>query len=275
MGSAPTGSETTGSAPPGAHPMPPGATGPAGVLALGVDLAYREGGGYCHALRGVQLGLRAPGFVGIAGPSGSGKSSLLYVLAGLKRPSAGRVVALGRDLGRLSPTERCALRRRHFGFVFQQPFLIHFLTAAENVLVGAVRQDRLARSRAEALLRRLGLGGCAGRLPHELSGGQRQRVAAARALMNEPAILFADEPTAALDRAAGAELMGLLHEYRLARGALLAVVSHDETITAGADALVQMWDGAVRGIEAGRPGGQACGTQAPELPAARAEAASG
>lgn len=227
------------------------APGPPGVVAHDVDLCYREGAGLCHALRAVRLGLRAPGFVGIAGPSGSGKSSLLYVLAGLKRPSAGHVIALGADLGTLSATQRCALRRRYFGFVFQQPFLVHFLTAWENVLVGAVRPDLAARRRASALLGRLGLGAFTARLPHELSGGQRQRVAAARALMNDPVLLFADEPTAALDRASGAELMGLLHEYRRGRGALLAVVSHDETITSGADAIVQMWDGQVRGIARG------------------------
>jgi len=237
--------------PRGLRRPPPPAT-PA-VLALDVGLAYREGAGQCRALDGVRLALRAPGFVGIAGPSGSGKSSLLYVLAGLKRPTSGRVLALGCDLGRLSATERCALRRRHFGFVFQQPFLVHYLTAAENVLVGAVRPDRAARRRAEATLSRLGLQRFAGRLPHELSGGQRQRVAAARALMNEPALLFADEPTASLDHASGAELMGLLHEYRQARGALLAVVSHDETVIAGADAVVRMWDGRLRAIEAATP----------------------
>lgn len=227
-------------------------SGPVEVVAHRVGLAYREHGGVCHALRDVGLGLRGPGFVGIAGPSGSGKSSLLYLLAGLKRPTTGRIVALGREMDQLSPTERCLLRRRYFGFVFQQPFLIHFLTAAENVVVGAPRRDRAARGMAEALLGRLGLAGCCGRLPHELSGGQRQRVAAARALMNEPRILFADEPTAALDRASAEELMGLLHDYRHGHGALLAVVSHDETVTAAADAIVRMWDGRIRAIE--RPG---------------------
>ncbi len=230
-----------------------GPDGSPAILALDVGLAYREAGGMAFALRDIRLGLRAPGFVGIAGPSGSGKSSLLYVLAGLKRPTAGRVLALGRDLGQMSATARCALRRQHFGFVFQQPFLIHFLTAQENVVVGARPGDRGAHARAAALLSRLGLGRHAARMPHELSGGQRQRVAAARALMNDPAIVFADEPTAALDHATGAELMGLLHDYRRTRNALLAVVSHDETVIAGADAVVRMWDGEVRTIEAGGP----------------------
>ena len=217
-----------------------------------VSLRYREGGGVSHALHDINLTLRGPGYVGIAGPSGSGKSSLLYVLAGLKRPSAGQVRALGLDLRRLAGGPLCALRRRRFGFVFQQPFLIHFLTVVENVVVGAPRIDRSARRRAEALLVRLGLGRCTGRLPHELSGGQRQRVAAARALMNEPTIVFADEPTAALDHATGSELMGLLHEYRKARGALLVAVSHDEAVLFGADAVVRMWDGQVQAVELAR-----------------------
>ncbi len=234
-----------------------GPVGGSGLLleARHVSLRYREGSGVSHALHDVNLTLCGPGYVGIAGPSGSGKSSLLYVLAGLKRPSGGQVRALGLDLQRLTGSALCALRRQRFGFVFQQPFLIQFLTVAENVAVGSPRIDRSARQRAEALLVRLGLGRYTGRLPHELSGGQRQRVAAARALMNNPAIVFADEPTAALDHAAGAELMALLHEYRTARGALLAAVSHDEAVISGADAVVRMWDGHVRTVEPAQASG--------------------
>lgn len=222
------------------------------LVADHVTLAYREGaGGVSHALEDVRLVLRGPGYVGIAGPSGSGKSSLLYLLAGLKRPSAGRVLALGENLGRLSAAERCRLRRHHFGFVFQQPFLIRFLTVRENVLVGALAHDRAAWRRAGELLERLGLGRLGQRLPHQLSGGQRQRVAVARALMNNPEVLFADEPTAALDHATGVDLMGVLHDYRRRRGALLVVVTHDETILEGADGVVRMWDGRVTGVDGG------------------------
>ena len=224
--------------------------GAARLVADGVTLAYREGtGGMCHALRDVRLVLEGPGYVGIAGPSGSGKSSLLYVLAGLKRPTAGRVLVMGEDVARLRAAERCTLRRQHFGFVFQQPFLIRFLTARENVLVGSRSPGRAARQHAEALLGQLGLERLAHRLPHQLSGGQRQRVAVARALMNDPLVVFADEPTAALDHGTGLELMGLLHSYRRARGALLLVVTHDETMLSGADAVVRMWDGAVAAVE--------------------------
>ncbi len=221
------------------------------VVAWDLGLSYREGPGWRPALEGVRLSLRGPGCVGIAGPSGSGKSSLLHLLAGLKRPTAGRVVALGADLGALPPAERCALRRRRFGFVFQQPFLIHYLTAEENVLVGSPQFDAAARVRAVHLLRRLGLAGLERRLPHQLSGGQRQRVAAARALMNAPSLLFADEPTAALDRQSGAELMDLLRAYRRERGALLVVVSHDEAVLEAADAVVRLRHGRVERIDRG------------------------
>ncbi len=216
-----------------------------------MGLAYREGSDVCHALRGVRLGLRGPAFVGIVGPSGSGKSSLLYVLAGLKRATSGRVLALGQDLGRLGPSERCALRRRHFGFVFQQPLLIRFLTARENLLAGSLRVDRAARERASELLAALGLEGLGHRLPHQLSGGQRQRVAVGRALMNNPLVICADEPTAALDHATALELMALLHEYRRRHGALLLVVTHDETMLSGSDAVVRMWDGRVDQVQQG------------------------
>jgi putative ABC transport system ATP-binding protein len=234
------------------------APGVPAVVAWDLGLSYREGPGWRPALEGVRLGLRGPGCVGIAGPSGSGKSSLLHVLAGLKRPTAGRVVALGADLGRLPPGERCALRRRRFGFVFQQPFLIHYLTALENVLVGSPRFDAAARVRARQLLHRLGLAGLERRLPHQLSGGQRQRVAAARALMNAPAVLFADEPTAALDRQTGTELMDLLGAYRRERGALLVIVSHDEAVLEAADAVVRLRHGRVERIDRGAPAGGAC-----------------
>jgi putative ABC transport system ATP-binding protein len=176
------------------------------------------------------------------------------LLAGLKRPTAGHVLALGQNLAALSPAQRCQLRRHHFGFVFQQPFLIRFLTVRENVLVGGLAQDPAARRQAAELLDRLGLARLGHRLPHQLSGGQRQRVAVARALMNSPTVLFADEPTAALDHGTGVELMGLLHDYRRQRAALLVVVTHDETFLEGADAVVRMWDGRVARVDAGPDG---------------------
>lgn len=234
------------------------------LVAERVTLTYREGiGGVSRAVDDVRLVLRGPGYIGIAGPSGSGKSSLLYLLAGLKRPTTGQVVALGENLSLLSAAQRCRLRRRHFGFVFQQPFLIRFLTVGENVLVGSPTQDGTARRQARELLERLGLGGLAHRLPHQLSGGQRQRVAVARALMNAPLVVFADEPTAALDHATGVDLMGLLHEYRRERGALMVVVTHDETILEGADAVIRMWDGRVARVDGASSGpGEGVGSTA-------------
>lgn len=208
-----------------------------------VGLSYRQGLQRIHALRHVSLRVEAPEFVGIHGPSGSGKSSLLYLLGGLKRPTAGWVEALGHNLSTMGPEARNRLRRAMYGIIFQQPFLIHYLTAAENVAVGAARPDRTGVREAERLLARLGMSSLAQRRPHELSGGQRQRVAAARALVNQPTILLADEPTASLDHHTGQELMSLLREYCRAHQALIVVVTHDTTITAGADRIIQLWDG--------------------------------
>ncbi len=208
-----------------------------------VGLSYHQGHQRIHALRHVSLRVEAPEFVGIHGPSGSGKSSLLYLLSGLKRPSVGWVEALGHNLGAMGPEARNRLRRQMYGIIFQQPFLIHFLTAAENVAVGAPRPNRAGVREAERLLARLGMSSLARRRPHELSGGQRQRVAAARALANHPAILLADEPTASLDHHTGQELMSLLCEYCRTSRALMVVVTHDTTITAGADRIIQLWDG--------------------------------
>lgn len=222
--------------------------GPA-LVTHSVDLSYRQGRQPVYALRDIEIRLTAPAFIGIQGPSGSGKSSLLYLLAGLKRPTKGWIEALGQNLGALNAEGRNRLRRRAYGLIFQQPFLIHYLTAAENVAVGAPVPDRQAVRRAEDILNRFGMASLARRRPHEMSGGQRQRVAAARALMNDPAVVLADEPTASLDHQAGREVMALLDGYRHQRGALLVVVTHDSSITAGADRIIQLWDGALRSDE--------------------------
>ncbi|MFN2297256.1 MAG: ABC transporter ATP-binding protein, partial [Anaerolineales bacterium] len=186
-------------------------------------------------------------FIGILGPSGCGKSSLLYLLSGLRRPTSGEVYLDDRPFGKMSDAERTALRRTEFGFVFQQHFLINYLTALENVMVSAPVQDRAHAEQARALLAELGLGAKLHRFPYELSGGERQRVAIARAMIHRPRVIFADEPTGLLDRRTGLQVMALLRSYR-EQGSLIAV-THNPEILAEADLIVRLRDGQIAGME--------------------------
>ena len=181
----------------------------------------------------------------VRGPSGCGKSTLLHLLGGLDRPTAGETWLNGRRIDRLSERALAGLRRREIGFVFQAFHLMDELSAQENVELPALlagRSPAEARRRAALLLERVGLAERAGHLPSALSGGERQRTAIARALVNEPSIVLADEPTGNLDSAATLEVLRLfeaLHED----GLTLVVVTHDEQIAARADRLVSMRDG--------------------------------
>ena len=205
-----------------------------------VTLTYQDGQSVIYAVREVDLDVRRGEFVGILGPSGSGKTSLLYILSGIRPPVSGDVYVNGQSIS-LAGVSGEVIRRRNFGFVFQQYFLINYLNVLQNVVVGAAREDTESRDRARALVGRIGLSGMERRKPYELSAGQRQRVAIARAIINEPIVLLADEPTANLDRAAGAEVMELLTGSR--EDSALVVVSHDETVLQMADSLYRMWDG--------------------------------
>jgi putative ABC transport system ATP-binding protein len=205
-----------------------------------VSLAYRSGDQVVEAVTGVSLEVPERGFVGIIGPSGSGKSSLLYLMSGLRLPTNGSVRFRDQPLEALTDEARAALRWRSFGFVFQQSFLIHYLTVLENILVATVPTP-VTTCRALELLDAVGLSGAAHRLPHQLSGGERQRVAVARALVNEPEIVFADEPTAALDHATGHQVIAQLAAHRH-RGTLV-VVTHDPEMLAAADRVWTLRDG--------------------------------
>lgn len=206
-----------------------------------VSLVYEDHGREVHACREVTLDVQPGEFLGILGPSGSGKSSLLYLMSGLKVPSSGSVHWRGDDLAGMGDEVRAEIRLKEFGFVFQYPYLIGYLTALENVLVALPGEDRVTE--AERLLTALGLSEHMRRYPHQLSGGQKQRVCVARALLGSPAAVFADEPTAALDHTSGRGVMGLLNEHRGA-GALV-VVTHDPVMLEGADRVIEMEDGAI------------------------------
>ncbi|WP_084338691.1 ABC transporter ATP-binding protein [Actinomadura oligospora] len=198
------------------------------------------------ALGGVDLAVGRAEAVAIMGPSGSGKSTLLHCLAGIMRPDRGEVRLLGDRIDDLGERRRSALRRTRFGFVFQFGQLLSELPADENValplMLGGTGRHEAVRA-ARAWFGPLGLAGLEGRRPGELSGGQAQRVAIARALVTEPAVVFADEPTGALDQATGHDTMRLLVEATRHNGASLVVVTHDPGVAAWCDRTVEVRDG--------------------------------
>jgi putative ABC transport system ATP-binding protein len=214
------------------------------LVAEGLHKSY----GPTTALAGADLVLHAGEILSIMGPSGSGKSTLLHCAAGLTSPDNGVIAYDGRPLTEMGDVERSALRRREFGFVFQFGQLVPELTALENVAL-PLRLDgvrkRAAERRATGLLDRLGLADKARSRPGELSGGQQQRVAVARALVADPKVLFADEPTGALDSVAGEQVMEMLTRSARQSGAAVVLVTHDARIAAYADRGIVVRDGRV------------------------------
>ena len=213
------------------------------IDATGLQKVYRTEGAETRALDGVDLRVEAGEFVAVMGPSGSGKSTLLHMLGGLDTPDDGRVLVGGRDLGVLSRDELAEFRRREVGVVFQAFNLVPVLTVEENILLPASLDRRRRRhERVVELLSRFGLGPHRNKLPSQLSGGEQQRTAIARALVNEPAVLLADEPTGNLDRTSGAALMDLLAQLHT-DGQTIIVVTHDPVVAARARRVVFMRDG--------------------------------
>jgi len=206
---------------------------------------YPSGGREITVLRDITFELEPGRMLAITGPSGSGKSTLLGLLAGLDRPTRGRVVLDGRDLGALSEDERASLRALTVGFVFQSFHLIPTLTARENVQVPLELRGEDARSRADELLRRVGLGDRGHHYPAQLSGGEQQRVAVARAFANRPKLLFADEPTGNLDAANGQNVVALLAGLNRELGTTVVLVTHEPELAARADRVLRLRDGAV------------------------------
>ena len=203
-----------------------------------------------HALRGVDLTVEIGEFVTLMGPSGCGKSTLLHLLGGLDVPDDGELMLEGRRVDTLGEAERAKLRRRTVGYVFQSLNLVASLTARENVeLIGALggQSPAQARKRTDDLLERLGVAARAGDLPSRLSGGEQQRVAIARAMINEPAVVLADEPTGNLDSHSAAGVIDLLDELR-ATGPAVVLVTHDARVAARADRALRMRDGEVTSV---------------------------
>ncbi|WP_052669555.1 ABC transporter ATP-binding protein [Nitriliruptor alkaliphilus] len=217
------------------------------LSARGVSKTYRTGSHEVHALRGVDLDVHSGELVMVMGPSGNGKTTLLNCLSGLDDIDTGTVTVDGRDLFAMSDGDRTRHRAARMGFVFQAFNLIPVLSARENVelpLLVTGTPAKAARQRAEQMLARVGLADRAGHRPGELSGGEQQRVTVARALVAEPAIVWADEPTGALDSHTAGGIVELLHEVHAA-GQTLVVVTHDEALGRSGQRLVHVRDGRI------------------------------
>jgi putative ABC transport system ATP-binding protein len=218
------------------------------VEARAIDKLYGGERVRVHALRGVSLEVLRGEVVAIMGPSGSGKTTLLNCLSGLDSIDAGEVLIEGVALAGMSDRERTDYRARRMGFVFQLYNLMPVLTTVENVelpLLVARVKAREARRRALAALELVGLEQRAAHLPDELSGGQRQRATIARALVNDPAIVWADEPTGDLDSESAAQIVALMRELNRERGLTFLVVTHDITVGRATDRIVRMVDGRI------------------------------
>lgn len=210
----------------------------------GIYLALGRGARRVEILRGLDLNVKSGEAVALTGPSGSGKSSMLSVAGGLEHPDQGRVVIAGQDLTILSEDQLALFRRDNIGFVFQSFHLVPNMTALENVAIPmefAGRND--AFERARDMLGRVGLGDRTGHYPTELSGGEQQRVALSRALVIEPKVLLADEPTGNLDAATGADIADLIFDLRKAHDTSLVLVTHDPALAARCDRVFALQDG--------------------------------
>jgi ABC-type lipoprotein export system ATPase subunit len=223
------------------------------LKAEGICKSYRMGQAEVRVLRGVDLAVKKGEFIAIVGASGSGKSTLLHILGALDKPDNGVVKFEGRDLSRQSSCELNRFRNKMVGFVFQFYHLLDELNVLENVflpamagkgVVGWLASRRRVKSRAKDLLARLGLAERANHKPYQLSGGERQRVAIGRALMNEPRVLLADEPTGNLDSETGNGILKVFEELNKA-GQTIVMVTHDERIAQRAKRIITLADGKI------------------------------
>jgi len=214
-----------------------------------------------RVLRGVDLQLQRGETVSIVGPSGSGKSTLLHILGGLDLPSSGRIALGGRDLANLDDLELAKVRNRYVGFVFQFHHLLRDFTALENVMMPqliAGTPTAVARRRAEKLLDQVGLADRSGHVPAKLSGGEQQRVATARALVNEPPVLLADEPSGNLDLETSELLHDVLFDLVRDHGAAMVVVTHNSALAGRTDRILRLSSGVLEldGLDARQRDGE-------------------
>ncbi|WP_417671288.1 ABC transporter ATP-binding protein [Roseibium sp.] len=211
-----------------------------------VHLSLGEGAGRVHILKGINLQIEAGKAVGLVGPSGSGKSTLLMVMAGLERSDQGTVVVAGADLSPLSEDELAQFRGANVGIIFQSFHLIPNMTALENVAVPLeLAGDRQAFAKAERELTAVGLAHRLHHYPSQMSGGEQQRVAVARALVVQPKILIADEPTGNLDDTTGTQIVDLMFKAQRARGMTLVLVTHDPSLAEQCDRMIRLRSGEI------------------------------
>jgi ABC-type lipoprotein export system ATPase subunit len=218
----------------------------ASVLVDSVVVEHQTSSGPVRALDGVSFTVKSGSSVAITGPSGGGKSTLLSVIGGLAQPTSGTIRIGDSSISKMSESDRCDFRRSHVGFVYQADNLLPFLTLIENVgLQLALNGKSSGTGKSLAMLANLGLAGLAYRLPDHLSGGQRQRASVARAIVNEPEIILADEPTGALDAANAFGVIELLLGMQREMGATLIMVTHDRDAARRLDRQIHLRDGCV------------------------------
>ncbi|MFA6521526.1 MAG: ABC transporter ATP-binding protein [Candidatus Gracilibacteria bacterium] len=214
------------------------------ITLAGISKYYTIGKKKTHALEDVSLKIENGEFVALIGPSGSGKTTLLHIMGGLDRPSAGEVLFKNKNLNKLSDGELSKFRNQNIGFVFQDPLLLPHLTLYENVIVPFLFAGELpSESEVHSILHEVGLSHLTHHKPHQLSGGQKQRACVARALVMNPALVLADEPTGNLDAKTGKEIIELFKGLHKNHGTAFVVATHDMEIAASAERVINIVNG--------------------------------